>query len=198
MNKINNIGLSRMLTSAYDFDGFTDNEVWARIAQKINIIIEHFNYLDKKIENEKENNKAKFDYLLGEGLTEQVDKALFEKIKDGTLGDLINNTLLDNINKKIDDLKNKINPTIYKTAIINFDDCKANYITVKNMTVEGVRIGDFIQLSTDRIHEYLVFTAMAIADNIISIRATNISPSVISMGDVVCNVLVTKINDIHN
>lgn len=48
MDKINNIGLSRLLTSVYDFEGFTDQEVWCRIAQKINIIIEHFNYLDKK------------------------------------------------------------------------------------------------------------------------------------------------------
>ena len=63
MDKINNIGLSRLLTSVYDFEGFTEQEVWCRIAQKINIIIEHFNYLDKKIENEKENNKAKFEDL---------------------------------------------------------------------------------------------------------------------------------------
>lgn len=58
MEKFNNIGLARELTSCYDFQGFTEQEVWSRIAQKINIIIEHFNYLDKKIENEKENNKA--------------------------------------------------------------------------------------------------------------------------------------------
>jgi len=58
MDKINNIGLSRELTSCYDFHGFTEQEVWSRIAQKINIVIEHFNYLDKKIENEKANNKT--------------------------------------------------------------------------------------------------------------------------------------------
>lgn len=51
MNKINNIGLSRMITSVYDFDGLTEQEIWCRIAQKINIIIEHYNYLDTKIDN---------------------------------------------------------------------------------------------------------------------------------------------------
>ena len=112
MDKINNIGLSRMLTNAYDFDGFTDNEVWARIAQKINIVIEHFNYIDKKIDNEKENNKAKFDYLLGEGLTEQVTKALLEKINDGTIGDLINETLLSDVNNKVSQLDSKLNSDI--------------------------------------------------------------------------------------
>ena len=109
MGKINNIGLSRLLTSVYDFDGFTEQEVWCRIAQKINIIIEHFNYLDKKIENEKENNKTKFDYLLGEGLSEQVAKYLLEKIADGTIGKLINETLLKDINDKIDENIEQVN-----------------------------------------------------------------------------------------
>lgn len=108
MDKINNIGLSRLLTSVYDFDGFTEQEVWCRIAQKINIIIEHFNYIDKKIENEKENNKAKFDYLLCEGLTETVAKIILEKITDGTLGELINDILLKEINNKVDGIANKI------------------------------------------------------------------------------------------
>lgn len=105
MEKINNIGLARELTSCYDFQGFTEQEVWSRIAQKINIIIEHFNYLDKKIENEKDNNKAKFDYLLDEGLNESVSKAIIQKITDGTIGELINGTLLKGINDKIDKIR---------------------------------------------------------------------------------------------
>lgn len=117
MDKINNIGLSRLLTSVYDFDGFNEQEVWCRIAQKINIIIEHFNYLDKKIENEKENNKAKFDYLLGEGLTEAVAKIILEKIADGTIGELINETLLQDINNKIDENIEKINEQLDNISI---------------------------------------------------------------------------------
>lgn len=105
MEKFNNIGLARELTSCYDFQGFTEQEVWSRIAQKINIIIEHFNYLDKKIENEKDNNKAKFDYLLGEGLNESVSKAIIQKITDGTIGELINGTLLKGINDKVDKIR---------------------------------------------------------------------------------------------
>lgn len=118
MNKINNIGLSRLLTNVYDFEGFTDQEVLCRIAQKINIIIEHFNYLDKKIENEKENNKAKFDYLLGEGLGEQVAKYLLEKISDGTIGKLINETLLKDINDKVDENYEQVNEQLDSITII--------------------------------------------------------------------------------
>ena len=54
MDKIDNIGLTRMLTQAYDFEGFTTQEVWSRIAQRMNIIIEHFNYLNNKIDLQKE------------------------------------------------------------------------------------------------------------------------------------------------
>ena len=54
MDKIDNIGLTRMLTQAYDFEGFTTQEVWSRIAQRMNIIIEHLNYLNNKIDLQKE------------------------------------------------------------------------------------------------------------------------------------------------
>ena len=42
----------------YDVDGFTTQEVWSRIAQRINIIIEHFNYLNNKIDLQKEEIEA--------------------------------------------------------------------------------------------------------------------------------------------
>ena len=58
MNKIDNIGLTRMLTQSYDFDGFTTQEVWSRIAQRMNIIIEHLNYLNNKIDLQKEEIEA--------------------------------------------------------------------------------------------------------------------------------------------
>ena len=58
MDKIDNIGLTRMLTQSHDFDGFTSQEVWSRIAQRMNIIIEHFNYLNNKIDLQKEEIEA--------------------------------------------------------------------------------------------------------------------------------------------
>ena len=58
MDKIDNIGLTRMLTQSYDFEGFTSQEVWSRIAQRMNIIIEHLNYLNNKIDLQKEEIEA--------------------------------------------------------------------------------------------------------------------------------------------
>ena len=109
MDKINNIGLARELLKVYDFDGFTPQEVWSRVAQKINIIIEHFNYLYKKFDNQKELVDSKLNYLLNEGLTEQVSKKIIALVNDGTIGELINGTLLKEINDKVDTFKNEIN-----------------------------------------------------------------------------------------
>ena len=58
MDKIDNIGLTRMLTQSYDFEGFTSQEVWSRIAQRMNIIIEHIKDINNKIELQKEEIKA--------------------------------------------------------------------------------------------------------------------------------------------
>ena len=63
MDKIDNIGLTRMLTQSYDFEGFTSQEVWSRIAQRMNIIIEHFNYLNNKIDLQKEEIEALKDRI---------------------------------------------------------------------------------------------------------------------------------------
>lgn len=104
MDKINNIGLSRMITSTYDFDGFTEQEIWCRIAQKINIIIEHYNYIDNKIELEKENNKNKFDYLLNNGLNECIAKEMIELVENGTLKTIVNDILVNDINIKINSI----------------------------------------------------------------------------------------------
>lgn len=154
MDKINNIGLSRLLTSVYDFDGFTEQEVWCRIAQKINIIIEHFNYLDKKIEDEKENNKAKFDYLLGEGLQEQVAKYLLEKIADGTIGKLINETLLKDINDKVDEVETELS-----LNLIAIDNKKADKKLVESKRVFNPKIyGNLNWSVSKKVNEIYPFT----------------------------------------
>lgn len=108
IEKIRNIGLDKLVTQVYDFDSLTTDELMCKFAQKINIIIEHFNYLDKECQNNNENIKLKLDYLLGQGLEEQVARRLLELINNGTLGKLINETLLKEINDKLDIIENKV------------------------------------------------------------------------------------------
>ena len=113
MDKIDNIGLTRMLTQAYDFEGFTTQEVWSRIAQRMNIIVDHFNYLDSKFNNQKENIDKKLDYLLNEGLTEQVARQIVLLVDDGTMEEIINTNVFNSLNTTIEnnklDIESKLN-----------------------------------------------------------------------------------------
>lgn len=102
IDKIRNIGLDKLVTQVYDFDSLTTDELMCKFAQKINIIIEHFNYLDKECQNNNENVKLKLEYLLGQGLEEKVANKLLELINDGTIEKLINQKLLGNINGQLD------------------------------------------------------------------------------------------------
>ena len=101
IDKIRNIGLDKLVTQVYDFDSLTTDELMCKFAQKINIIIEHFNYLDDRCYNSDKALELKLDYLLNQGLEEQVARRLLELINNGTLGKLINETLLKDINEKL-------------------------------------------------------------------------------------------------
>lgn len=102
IEKIRNIGLDKLVTQVYDFDSLTTDELMCKFAQKINIIIEHFKYLDDRCYNSDKSMELKLQYLLGQGLEEQVAKRLLELINNGTLGKLINETLLREINDKVE------------------------------------------------------------------------------------------------
>ena len=128
MDKIDNIGLTRILTQAYDFEGFTTQEVWSRIAQRMNIIVDHFNYLDSKFNNQKEIADKKLDYLLNEGLEEQVARQIVLLVDDGTMEDIINTNVFNSLNTTIEnnklDIESKLNN--YKeennTELININN----------------------------------------------------------------------------
>ena len=99
IDKIRNIGLDKLVTQVYDFDSLTTDELMCKFAQKINIIIEHLNYIDDRCYNSDKALEEKLQYLLEQGLEEQVAKRLLELMNNGTLGNLINEEL-DNIRNK--------------------------------------------------------------------------------------------------
>ena len=120
IEKIRNIGLDKLVTQVYDFDSLTTDELLCKFAQKINIIIEHFKYLDDRCYNSDKSLELKLQYLLGQGLEEQVAKRFLKLIENGTLENLINQTLLNDINEQ------KGNKQIDNKAILTIidDDAK--------------------------------------------------------------------------
>ena len=136
MDKIDNIGLTRMLTQSYDFDGFTSQEVWSRIAQRMNIIIEHFNYLENTVKDKQELIDKKLDYLINEGLTIEIAKAVKEKIDDGTIKDIVDEQIFTELRTSItnnyNDLNNKISAT---NTLVNKNTSNIN--SVKSELLES-------------------------------------------------------------
>ncbi len=105
IDKIRNIGLDKLVTQVYDFDSLTTDELMCKFAQKINIIIEHFKYLDERCSNNDKALELKLDYLLNQGFEEHIAKKLLELTNNGTLGKLINETLLKDINDNVKNFK---------------------------------------------------------------------------------------------
>lgn len=129
IDKIRNIGLDKLVTQVYDFDSLTTDELMCKFAQKINIIIEHLKYIDDRCYNSEKALELKLQYLLGEGLEEQVAKRLLELINNGTLGELINETLLKDINDKVDNFKNEVNEELEQNI---------NYEILSKSTFDGI------------------------------------------------------------
>lgn len=97
---------------------------------------EHFpytNYQDVNIDWVLETTKRMDDLAnhLDTEISEEVDAQLQEMIDDGTLGDLINDTLLANINNKVDDVKADVD------AITPLDAAPTDGST-KGVTSDGV------------------------------------------------------------
>lgn len=146
IDKIRNIGLDKLVTQVYDFDSLTTDELMCKFAQKINIIIEHFNYLDDRCYNSDKALELKLDYLLNQGLEEQVARRLLELINNGTLGKLINETLLKEINDKLDNIENKVvELKADKTGETDISDLLKSCIEKANTELKNVFIpkGDY-------------------------------------------------------
>lgn len=129
IDKIRNIGLDKLVTQVYDFDSLTTDELMCKFAQKINIIIEHLKYIDDRCYNSEKALELKLQYLLGQGLEEQVAKRIVELVNNGTLGKLINETLLKDINDKVDGFKNEVNEELEQNT---------NYEIVSRSTFDGI------------------------------------------------------------
>lgn len=141
IEKFKNLGLDKLIPTIYDFGGMTEQETWCKFAQKINLIIEHFNYLDKKFDNQKELVDEKLTYLLGEGMSEQVAKKILELINDGTLKELINTELLGEINTKVDTFKTEVTEEVetFKSEVNSQLDTNKNELQdqINNLVLES-------------------------------------------------------------
>ena len=88
--------------------GLTQTEAIHRIVEKINLIIEHFNVLENNCNKSIEDFSEKIEYYLNNGMIDEVDKKLDQFTQDGTFDKLINEKLFNEINGKIEEVKNDL------------------------------------------------------------------------------------------
>lgn len=122
--------------------GLTQTEAIHRIVEKINLIIQHFNVLENNCNKSIEDFSEKVEYYLNNGMIDEVDKKLDQFTQDGTFDKLINEKLFNEINDKIEEVKNDL---------VNF---KQMYNENKNATDNVIEmLSSGINNNTSRITE---------------------------------------------
>ena len=87
---------NKRLYDVYDCEGYTTAEVLSYFYEKINEFFQKFNELE-------DTTNERLEYLLGEGLSLEVAKKINELYENGKLADLLNKTMLDDLNKIVTD-----------------------------------------------------------------------------------------------
>ena len=122
--------------------GLTQTEAIHRIVEKINLIIQHFNVLENNCNKSIEDFSEKVEYYLNNGMIDEVDKKLDQFTQDGTFDLIINKKLFNEINGKIEEVKNDL---------VNF---KEMYNENKNATDNVIQmLSSGINNNTSRITE---------------------------------------------
>ena len=122
--------------------GLTQTEAIHRIVEKINLIIGHFNVLENNCNKSIEDFSEKVEYYLNNGMIDEVDKKLDQFTQDGTFNKLINEKLFNEINDKIEEVKNDL---------VNF---KQTYEQNKNATENVIQtLSSGINNNSSRITE---------------------------------------------
>ena len=92
---------NKRLDDVYDCEGYTTAEVLSYFYNKINDFVERFNDLEGTTQE-------RLDYLLGEGLSNEVANKLNEMYENGTLQNIIDNQLFGSINERVTQNTNNI------------------------------------------------------------------------------------------
>ena len=122
--------------------GLTQTEAIHRIVEKINLIIQHFNVLENNCNKSINDFSEKVEYYLNNGMVDEVNKKLDQFTQDGTFDLILNKKLFNEINGKIEEVKNDL---------VNF---KQLYNENKNATDNVIQmLSSGINNNTSRITE---------------------------------------------
>lgn len=115
------------------FNAYSYRELLQLFLNKLNEIIENYTEFEKNTLEELKRLRDKVENVLSSELEEKVKLRLNEMIEDGTLATLINVTVFEQLNEKIDKSYAKLNSKNYvKYRGYNFHCADSNYVFNRN------------------------------------------------------------------
>ena len=150
------------INSVYDFNDFTLNELICKLAQKMDEVItqsnESFNYLD---------------WLKNEGASDYIIKLLTQWKDDGTLDNIINDVLLQNIQNDINNIRSETNTFKTETTeTINTFKAETTETINTFKTETNSSISNNIQTINDNINTFKTDTNNLMQENLNTINST--------------------------
>ena len=123
MEQIKNIAFKMGIITTQDLRVYTTLELLMKIIEKMNELIVASNQLSEEVKAELQKMMDKINYLLNQGLQEEVLKQLNKWLADGTLESLINQTALKGISDRVSDIESDRTDIFAKPQIVfQFDD----------------------------------------------------------------------------
>ena len=111
--------------SVYDFNIYTSMELYYKIANRLNEVIKLFNQFGLSVSEELVKQNECLQYLLNDGLIEEVGKKIIELVNNGTMETIINVNLFNSLDTKINNTINQLeNYKSRNVVLISIEDYK--------------------------------------------------------------------------
>lgn len=108
IENVKDLKISLNELTVYDFDVYSSIEVYYKIAHKLNDIIRELSRFEGLVSDEVISQNNKLLYLLGEGLENEVKKEIDNLIQQNFFDDLVNVTLINKLNDRIDKIDSQL------------------------------------------------------------------------------------------
>lgn len=132
IKQIEDLAINLGVVSVYDLDTYSVLELVYMIAEKVNEIIKEMLRFETDITNNLVAIITRLEKLLTEELASGIVDQLTKWLDDGTLGDIINNTLFQEINNRLSACENNIK--ILQNSLATFNIADFNHVDGDNIT----------------------------------------------------------------
>ena len=136
INELKPYDLNCNIFDVYSYNGLSMQELLCQFFTKINDCIKTSNETIDLAE-----------WLVSEGLKQEVALKLTTWLNDGTLENLINVTLFENLNKKIDNVSSQLEHTVEKISDLDNEVTSTTNINLINYLKSNISINEAIEIS---------------------------------------------------